>query len=137
MLSIVDGAELQFDLGHDLFFSSELDTRRLALARNTHGAGTDTNSPELRSYLWIVNEGTALAVGRQFAGGCIFQAFNDCCLSGSIIANNERQRGIELNGLPNSRAEGPDAGDGELVYSRHDEKSDWLETTIVCRSNDG
>lgn len=84
-----------------------------------------------------MNEGTALAVGRQFTGGCIFQAFNDCCLSGSIVANNERQRGIELNGLPNSRAEGPDAGDGELVYSRHGENSAWLEMTIVYRSNDG
>jgi hypothetical protein len=136
MLSIVDGAELQFDLGHDLFFSSELDARWLALARSTHDTDAGTNSEEVWSYLWIVNEGTALAVGRQFARGCIFQAFNDCCLSGSIVANNERQRGIELNGLPNSRAEGPDAGDGELINSRHDEKSDWLETTIVCRSND-
>ena len=64
-------------------------------------------------------ESAALAVWRQLSRGGVLEAFNDGRLAGAIVADDEGQRGVELDGLADGRAEGPDARDGELIDSRH------------------
>lgn len=85
----------------------------------------------MEAYLWIVNKGTPLAVWGQFAGGRIFETLDDGGLSGSIVANDEGKRGIKLNSLAHSWAEGPDTGDGEFVYSRHDSQAGSRELCLT------
>lgn len=53
-----------------------------------------------------MDESAALAVGRQLASRGILQAFNNCCLAGSIVTDNEGQRGVELDCLSDRRTEG-------------------------------
>lgn len=88
----------------------------------------------LEAYLWIVNKGTPLAaVWGEFAGGCVLETFNDGRLARSIVANDEGKGGVELNSLTHSWAEGPDTGDGELVYSRHGLQAGSQELcSILC-----
>lgn len=88
----------------------------------------------LEAYLWIVNKGTPLAaVWGEFAGGCVLETFDDGRLAGSIVANDEGKGGVELNSLTHSWAEGPDTGDGELVYSRHGLQAGSQELcSILC-----
>lgn len=83
------------------------------------------------AYLWIVNKGTPFAVWGQFTGGRILETFDDGRLSGSIVANDEGKRGVKLNSLTHSWAEGPDPGDGELVYPRHDLQAGSRELCLM------
>lgn len=69
--------------------------------------------------LGIMDEGSSFAVWRQFTCRSILETFDDGCFTGTVVTNDQRQRGVELNGLTNRRAEGANSRNGELVYSRH------------------
>lgn len=73
-------------------------------------------------YLGIVDESPSFAVWRQFTCRSILETFDDGRFTGAVVTNNQRQRGVELDGLTNRRAEGANSRNGELVYSRHVDK---------------
>lgn len=71
------------------------------------------------AYLGIMDEGSSFAVWRQLTCRSILETFNDGSFTGTIVTNDERQRGVELDGFTNRGAEGANSRNGELVYSRH------------------
>ena len=77
-------------------------------------------------YLWIMDESSTLAIGRQISRGDVFQTFDNglvksagahlefwfftYSLSRAVESDDESQRSMELDRLAPGVVEGPDAG---------------------------